>query len=373
MSGSDVMDRADYSAPVVASDGQWGTLGGVGMRESLTCGSVDSAVDLLIEMGETHAVRALEEIGFNVPAQALAGGLEGVLNAVRPELKTAADLRVDGFGLAGAQAHSAGPSFAAKNHTSVEPRAARIGSAADAAALIQRVMQAEALSVELTGEASATDRASLVMVAGQGLAMGIQGFAFDGIDGKYAVPLSMAEVGELHRGAARCVAEESARVALGSWARGEKVAELHEWVPDSVQRLLLGAVSLTASSAVVHAIEGGSIGRHASEIGTHEFARLLAEQGFDVNAKTVGEQAEDLGVELVTPDRNRGQYVGKVVGRDHRAALIRFNRNSAIELPLAALDKLNIPAMGDTVRVGFKAGVMSVSVAERPGREGSER
>ena len=145
-------------------------------------------------------------------------------------------------------------------------------------------------------------------------------------------------------------------------------------MPDSVQRLLHGSLSMVTASAVVNAIEGGMVGKHAAEFGEHNFARLLAEQGFNVNAATIDLQAKELGLDLVTPNTERGQYVGPVVGIDHRSALIKFARDKSIGLPFKELgDDQSRPVVGDTVRLKYKADKLVVSMAEKVQREGVGR
>jgi hypothetical protein len=357
----------DFGAPVLSVDGQWATVGGVALKSALLAGSLPLSLELLGQMSSERARAALVENGFAASDPQL--DIHLVLSTNGP-LETAAAQQCDGFGL---QTRSLGhqKTFAAKlpEFTSYESR-----GMPDASSVLKATMSAVDVAVELTGQAAPSARGSLAMIAGQALEKGIQGFAFDGIPGKYQVELSMAQMVDLHKDAAGLLAEQSARVALGLWTGGAKAATLHEWVPDSVQRLLQGTLSLPAAAAIVHAIDGGAIGRHAGEIGGHRFGNLLMSQGIDVEAKNIQEQADELDVALVAPERKRGQYVGKVVGIDHRAALIKFNRDSAIELPFSAVPAgAKKPAMGDTVRVGFKAGVIAVSVADRGGQSLSDR
>lgn len=361
----------DYSAPAIGADGQWGSAGGIAVRESLVLGSMEGAMDLLQAMQVDAVAGTLREAGFKLSLESIKQGADALLASMQGDLAAAAALRVDGFGLADARAVAAAQTFAAKDSGFAF---ADFTGDRNAATAIQRLMQSSSVSVDLLGDAAPGVRGALLLVAGQALRDGRQGFGFDGIPGKYEVPLSMVAVLDLHRDAAHAVASASARSALGVWVAGGKVRELNEWVPDSVQRLLHGSVSLAAAEVVVDAIESGAMGRHAGDIGDHTFTRLLADQGFDVRAPSVKYQAEALDLVMVEPDRNRGQYIGPVAGLDHRAALIKFNRTTAIELPFAALaDGQNRPVMGDMVRLGFRNGLLTVAVADRAGREGAER
>jgi hypothetical protein len=81
---------------------------------------------------------------------------------------------------------------------------------------------------------------------------------------------------------------------------------------------------------------------------------------------TVAQQAEELGVAIVEPNRLRGQYAGQVLGLDYRAMLLKYSNTSAMELPFSAFAvEQEHPGFGDSVRIGFKDGVMSVVVTAR--------
>lgn len=341
----------DYRVPCFGLGGNWSSAGGLAVRESLSRGSVVGVMDVLESMDAPGMASVLREAGFFVSQGAVERGCDAVLESVQHDLIAAAEMRVDGYGLEGGQSLS----FAAKE---LEMETAE--------AAIQAVLRSDAVVVDLLGDARAGERGALLFVAGQALQNGLQGFGFEGIPGKYEVPLSMAEVSGLYGDAAQAVAVESARAGVAAWAAGEKVRDVSEWVPDSIQRLLNGSVSVAAADAVVNAIEGGAVGAHAREFGLHGFARLLAEQGFDVNAPTVQEQAGNLGLAMIEPDRQRGQYVGPMVGQDHRAGLIKFAREKGVELPFDALAVGQVrPKMGETVRMKFTKGDLAVSVAER--------
>ena len=367
---------SDYSAPAIGADGQWGSAGGIAVRESLVLGSMDGAMELLRGMDEKAVVGTLREAGFMVPSELIKQGTNALIASIQSDLAAAAALKVDGFGLSAARAVATAQSFAAKDYVEGAMNFAFTDFAGDpsAATSIQRLLHSDSVSIDLLGDAAPGTRGALLLVAGQALSKNRQGFGFDGIPGKYEIALSMGDVLDLHREAAHAVTLASARSALGVWVAGGKDKDLNEWVPDSIQRLLHGSVSLAAAEVVVGAIESGTIERHAGDIGNHAFTRLLADQGFDVHAPTVEQQAKGLDLVMAEPDRNRGQYIGTVAGLDHRAALIKFNRTTAIELPFAALDDgQNRPVMGSMVRLGFRHGVLTVAVAERVGREGADR
>lgn len=344
----------EYMIPCYRADGSWASAGALAIRESLSRGSMPGVLDVLESMDAPGMAKTLRETGFFVSQGAVEKGCEAVLASVQHDLIKATEMRVDGFGLDEG-------SFAAKEW---------VGDDITAVEMIQRVMRAKSVSVNLLGNAAPDKRGSLIFVAGQALQNGVQGFGFEGVPGKYEVPLSMLDVVGLHREAARSVAEESVRTALEAWSQGEKVSEVSEWVPDSVQRLLNGSLSVSAASALVNAIEGGMVGKHAREVGVHEFARLLSEQGFDVNAPTIDQQADQLGLTMTQPDRNRGIYVGPMVGQDHRAGLVKYAREKAVELPFEELAKnQSKPRLGETVKMKFEANKLAVSVVEKSGHE----
>lgn len=81
---------------------------------------------------------------------------------------------------------------------------------------------------------------------------------------------------------------------------------------------------------------------------------------------TVGKQAQRLGLVVVEPNRINGQYAGMIVALDNRACLVKYTHTQALELPFTALAAgQENPKFGDSIRMGFKDGVLSVSVGER--------
>lgn len=372
----DVLEQANqkelmnFLTPSLGLDGEWRSSGSLALQESLRLGSAAGVLEILGKMDARTTAACLREVGIYVPDDAVARGHDAILAEVQPDINAAIAAQIDGFGLARKRMPRQQALVAAK------PVIEELNGTgfANAAQAIQRLMRVEHIDVQMFGQAKASERPSLLFVAGQALQKQVQGFAFEGIDGKYDVPISMPEMLDLHREAARAVGEESARTALGVWVTGGKVGPISEWVPDSVQKLLYGSVSVDSASSLVEAIKGGMVGRNAAAFGIHGFTALLAGQGLDVNAKTVAMQAADLGLDIVEPDRQRGQYVGPMVGSDHRAALVKFNRKSVLELPFAELaEGQEKPNVGDRIRMGFKNGALTVSVAPSVERTGMDR
>lgn len=90
---------------------------------------------------------------------------------------------------------------------------------------------------------------------------------------------------------------------------------------------------------------------------------------YDHAAPTVQEQAESLRLTMISPDLERGLYVGTMVGQDFQSALIKFAAEKSIKLPFLWLEPGQArPKMGETVRMKFTKGDLAVSVAEHKGK-----
>ena len=374
----------EYLMTTVNVEGLQASTGGKALREALKRGSANEVMDLFKSMNANGVAQSLREAGFSVEPALIEQGRSAVFVSVQSDLSAALDLRCDGFDLNNARslavARHADESFAAKenrvNTLSPTPEVfpADFNGNFEAVSAIRRVMRSSQISVALLGDADPSKRNSLLLVAGQALKTNIQGFGFDGIKGKYKVPLTMAGVHELHRHAAKAVAEESVLSGLGVWSKGEKVEELDAWVPDSMQRLLHGSVLVESAKLIMRSIENGTIGRHASEIGDHEYSKLLAEQGLDVNAPPIEDQAEKLGLVITEPDRIKGEYFGFVLAVDHRAALVKVSRVDLIELKFSEMaNEQSRLQMGDSVRFGYKNGLLTATVIAKAGREETRR
>lgn len=356
-----------YLSPTCGADGVWASAGAHALRAGLTQRSARDVMVLLQSMEAKGMAYVLQEAGFHVSGSTVSKGHRAVLAEVQPALDAALRNGLDGRALARATPVLRGDVDIAPGpvgHRSEESHATGARSAAD---LVRAVFRGPSVRVVTLGAEPLHARTSLQMVAAQALRKRVQGFGFDGIPGKFDVSASMAEVVELHRCAASAVAVESTKSSLVEWASGEKVSELSEWVPDSVQRLLHGSLSRDAAALVVSGIASGTIARHAREFGNSGIAELLAAQGLDVTAPTVQEQATELGITVTRPDTQRGQYFGDVVAQDHRASLVKVNRVNAIELAHTEAG-VSRPRIGELLRLSFKGGALTVSKAERPGR-----
>jgi len=370
-----VAGRPSYLSPTKGPDGAWASAGAHALRAALRAKSPQGVMGLLKGMDAIGMASVLRETGFSVLGAPVSRGRDAVFAQAKPALQAALRRGVDGWTLNGGERQARAPS------TAVGQRASQPGQVAArspqqlppmsnglvAEEIIQQILKAPVVRIVPLGDQPFQARASLQMIAAQALQKGVMGFGFDGIAGKFDVPASMSEVVELHRDAAGAFAVQSARSSLHEWASGAKLTSLSEWVPDSVQRLLHGSVSLRAAEVVVSGITSGSVGRHAGDIGTTGIAELLAAKGLDISAPTIEQRASEMNLQLKSPDRDRGQYFGEVVARDHRASLIKVNRNEALELPHSAVGGER-PSVGEQLRVNFKAGALAVSKAARIGR-----
>jgi hypothetical protein len=316
-------------------------------------------------LDETGLTQLLGRAGFEVDVGVTGRGRAAIFDAIKADLGEAVLLGVDGHSLRSSRST---PTFAAKALDPVEMSFGPVDFDGDfeAASVIQAILRSSRVKVDLMGEATATARTSLLMVAGQALMGGVQGFGFDGIAGKYEVPLSLHDMVDLHKSAAIAVAMESACTGVGQWATGRPLTPLHPWVPDTVQRLLYGPVTLDAAQAVVASIESRGFERHASDIGVHGITTILSSHGLDVSAPTIEQQAQELGLLIREPNRERGQHFGTVMGLDHRAGLVKVTRTDALELPFSVLpaDQKKL-GLGDSVHIAYKAGQLNVKVTER--------
>lgn len=346
------------------------------LRHAFMRKSVTDVMGLLKQLNARQVAAVLAEIGFRVDESQIERGRAAVFSSVQADVSKALVLGVDGVGLArglrGLNFSQIEVFGSGRNDWVLGFGSDEFSGDLEAATVIQGVFRADSVSVDLLGEEAACNRSSLRMVAAQALRCELQGFSFEGVPGKYAIDLPLREVLDVHREAVAAFAVECVRSALGAWAQGTKVPQIDTWVPDSVQRMLAGNASVDAAHALLVALDSGAIERHGREIGGHGFESLLSAQGVNANVKTVGEMAHESGLAVKPVDRQRGQYFGPVLAVDHRAALVKVTRHEAIELDFGELpsDRAR-PQAGDTLRIGFKAGVLSFTSAGRGVRESS--
>lgn len=344
--------------PAMGVAGEWGTVGGFAVREALSRGSLDAVMDVLDGMDGTGIAALLREAGFAVGEGTIERGRDAVLAQVQNDLIEAVNRRVDGFEVrAGRPAEP--DIFAAKEQPAVFRGDSR---AMDA---IQQVLRAPQVQVDLFGSVIPAERASLQFVAGQAMEAGIQGFAFDGLPGKYQVDFGLQEIQDLHATASAVIAVETVREAVDVWRREGQVGPLPNSIPGSIQQVLQSSLSEEGAKVLIRAVEEGSVAEYARETGAHAIQQTLAAQGLDVNAPTVDQQAQEFGLLIADPDLQRGKYAGAVVAMDHCAALVKYSRDRAIVLPFSQLAQdQKRPGLGDLVRVEFNKGELSFKGAE---------
>lgn len=354
-------------APVIGLDGAWGTAEGCAVRESLAHGSLDGVMDVLDRLDAPALADVLREVGFPVAESAIERGRDAVLASVQSVLIEAVERHVDGYEVCADR-----PSRTLSRTT--QTPAAGFGGNPAAVDVIQRVWASRSVEVDLLGDLVPAQRMSLQCIAAQAMEAGLLGFGFDGLAGKFKVPFGLHEVVALHEVAAASVAVESVREGIDSWRHGGRVGEMSRWVPDSVQRVLQGSLSEEAAQVLARSIDDGGVARYAGDAGAHTIAQTLAEKGLDINAPTIEMQAETLGLVIAQPSSRRDKYVGSVVGADHRAALVKYARGLAIEVPFTALgedqERLNL---GDMARIDIREGTMTIHVVGSELNQGVDR
>ena len=85
------------------------------------------------------------------------------------------------------------------------------------------------------------------------------------------------------------------------------------------------------------------------------------------NGMAAIELAKRYGWELMDPDRMRGQYFGLVVALEHHVAIVKIAATQMLEMPFGALavTEEQSPKLGDSVRMGFKDGVLTATLVRR--------
>lgn len=348
----------DAFQPATNLAGEWGTVGGFSLREALSRHSLDGVMDVLDGRSGAQVAALLREVGFAVSEGAIEQGRDAVMAQVQRDLIEAVNRGVDGFEIRSERA---------------EPDVSVAGQRLDgfrgdpaAMAAVQKVLAAPAVQVDLLGDVIPAERQSLQFVAGQAMERGVQGFAFDGLAGKYEVGFGLQEVVDLHATAAAAMALETVGRAVNVWRTKGHVGELPDLVSGSVQRILQGAPSVDGAKLLVRSFNDGSIAEYAREVGGVMIERVLAANGLDVNAPTVFKQAEAMDLAIASPNTGRGRYAGSVVGLDHCAALVKFSRNQALVISFGDLGEgQERPRLGDMVRVDYNKGVLSFTGAER--------
>lgn len=82
------------------------------------------------------------------------------------------------------------------------------------------------------------------------------------------------------------------------------------------------------------------------------------------NGLAAVELARRFGWKLIEPNRMRSHYFGTVVALEHHVAIVKIAQEKMLELPFGALavTEEQSPKLGDSVRMGFKDGVLTATV-----------
>jgi hypothetical protein len=350
-------------APALSRNGHWGTVGGLALEEAISIGSLDSAMDLFDGLTAPQMASLVSEAGVAVPAGVIEKGSQATSNYIARALTQVMEMQTVGQEAVGQESRKLESSL---SQSSAQWGMNGFGGQMDAARAIQAVFAARGVDVSLYGDESFANRGALLCIGAQALEADRQGFGCDGLPGKFKVPLPLHDVLDLYRTASGKLAVETVCEAMDVWRGGGKVGEMTPFVPDSIQRVLQGSLSENAAHTLRRAVENGTVEKYANDVGEHAAIRLFGDQGIDVHAPTIKEQAETLGLAIAEPDRQRGKYMGPMVGADHRAGLVKYARSYAVELPFASLDAEQArPALGDMVRMEFKNQHIKISVTER--------
>ncbi len=139
-------------------------------------------------------------------------------------------------------------------------------------------------------------------------------------------------------------------------------------------RIELVAIEIKAVAEIISNMKGNIPNGQSDNflIGqVREIKEALLFKQQNASVLSVDKQAEQLGLVLFVPNRNRCTIIGMMVGEDYRAALIKFTPSQAVELPFNELaDGQDRPEIVDTVKMVFKAGVLKVAIARSGVRGG---
>jgi hypothetical protein len=95
--------------------------------------------------------------------------------------------------------------------------------------------------------------------------------------------------------------------------------------------------------------------------GVHEIVGTKDTYG---NGVAAIELASRYGLQMMEPDRMRGQYFGLDVALVHQVAIVKITNTQMIELPFGALavTEEQSSKLGNSVRMGFKDSVLTATV-----------
>lgn len=368
--------------------GVWVSGNSIAVDAAIKRGSMDELMSILVPLEAKELASTLRQSGFVVHEETIGKGRNKIFLSVQHDLVDAIGFKVNGYELDDKRnSLDYMPSGIAANSTKhyavpqIEQSEAldftSLDFTGDIQTLgeIQDIMRSETVMVELLGDDLLHERASLNFIASQGLQKRIQAFGFEEIAGKYLLDdASIGDVRELYGESAKKMAETAVRQVVSDWKEGKNISGINEYVPPMTQRILHSPVTLSNAENLVEGISSGIIGNHAKNLGLSEFGQMMREQGIDVNQPTVNEQAANLGLQVISPDVEKGQYIGPVIAVDHRSALVKCAQNKAVILNFKELpnnmEKVNLD---DTLSMRFANGELRVTAAKMLGKTGVER
>lgn len=359
------------------SQGNWMTSNAIAVNMAIERGSMDALMSVLVPLEPKELANALRQCGFMVQSEVERKGRNQIILSVQEKLVEAIGFKANGFELdsmgssldftkngiaANTEKHFAAPlqeSADTLDFTSLD-----FTGDPEALKTIQEVMSSKTVMVELLGDEFLEQRASLNFIASESLQKKIQAFGFEDIAGKYMLDASLGEMKELYANAGKNIVENEVRHKLHDWAEGKAITHIHDFVGDDVQRVLHGPVTVEGVKNIVSGLESGEVGNRGRDMAGMGFSEMMRQQGIDVNQPTVEEQAAKLGMKVVEPDLEKGQYIGPVIGVDHRAAIVRYAKDKVVVLPFKDVPKDQSVRLDEMVSVKYRAGELQLAPAQ---------
>lgn len=349
----------------VLHDSTWGKAEALVFARHLKRGDLSNALEVLGALTNDGARAVLMQAGFSPRAT---GGRQAMLESVQNDLILAAREKKTGVEL-----RASGQEVEAPQEKTF-PGAVIAPSITRALESMQRVLSAPVVEIGVAGSEQLDKRQSLLFIGGQAIGRGISGFGIEGVEGKFQLPESvdLAAVRSMYGAAGAAMAEAEVRGVMPKWAAEKGVPRLSELVPEATAKVLRGPVSVDGAKALQAALNEGMVSQFGAEQGVRLAGQVLFKQGVRIDALPLEQIVEDEGLRLIKADR--GQYVGPVVLQDHRASALKASRDTALVVAHKDLPEgMNKPNLGDTMKVSFRGGQMSVDVQERSAGKGVGR
>lgn len=377
------MDRSDDSMiPCIDDQGRYISSVSMVLKKLLQSGNPEEAMGLLKSGTMRELGIMLSENGFGSPNGLKEQDRERLIFEIQLDIGQACANRVDGFGLNDIL-HARNPQLVPlssrklhdiavhgqKNEIDESFRHADFLTNRDAAANIQKILKSPYIEIELLGGEALPGRHALQFIAGQSLKSNLHGFKYEGFDGKYEIKnAGMEQMVELHSEAARSIALESVRFALGEWTDGKKPGPLSDYVLESVAKEFRSSLNINSAMKIISALQDGSVGDHAAKLGRFEYGQIMRQMGIDIEADSVGVQADKIGLAIARADLARGEYIGPVVGADHKSLLVKYAREKAIVIDKRDIDSGREFNIGDELHIQYKLGKMSCNLNNNRGK-----